>query len=85
MRALKKFWLRVKRNPVLVGFGAALAAQLFHDYQANEIDWTNFSGYVATLFIGVAVREFTVPLKEHEEKMDSALNEIARKGSPNDN
>ena len=67
----------MKRNPVIMGFLFALVAQLFHDYTANQIDWTNILGYLATLFIGVWVREFTVPLKEIETvKNDGRLRDV---------
>lgn len=57
----------IKRNPVINGFILMILAQFLHDYMANEIDWTNISGYVASLFIAVAVRERTVPLAKHEK------------------
>jgi hypothetical protein len=67
MRFAHKFWKSIKRNPVINGFIAAVIGQLAHDYLANQIDWTNIIGYFGMLLIGVAVREFTVPYKEHLE------------------
>jgi len=78
MTLLRRFWHSIKRNPVINGFIAAMFAQLAHDYFANQIDWTNIVGYFSMLFIGVAVREFTVPAKENEEVKELVSKAIIR-------
>lgn len=67
MQFAHKLWKSIKRNPVINGFILALFGQIAHDYLANQIDWTNWVGYFGMVFIAVAVREFTVPEKEHRE------------------
>ncbi|MFG2268092.1 hypothetical protein [Streptomyces sp. NPDC048720] len=67
MKLISQAWRSIRRNPVICGFAFAIAAQLAHDYLANQIDWTNICGYLATMAVGVFVREFVVPLSKHEE------------------
>lgn len=59
-----KFWNSVKRNPVINAFVIATVAQIAHDYLADQIDWTNITGYISMVLIGVAARQFTVPASE---------------------
>lgn len=63
---MKSLWHRIQRNPVINAFVLAMVTQLLHDYLANQIDWTNIAGYLATVFIGIWARENVVPLKEHK-------------------
>lgn len=74
---VQKFWKSIKRNPVINGFIAAVITQFAYDYAANRIDWTNILSYVGMVCIGVAVRGFVVPLREHEEEILKAKN-VAR-------
>jgi hypothetical protein len=67
VKYVRKFWKSVKRNPVINAFVIACATQIAHDYLANQIDWTNVVGYLAMVLIGVATREFTVPLSTHHD------------------
>lgn len=69
MKTFKKFWTGVKRNPVINAFIVAVLMQLFQDWQANTIDWPHFWGYLFTLSLSIMARSFTVPAKEHEEKV----------------
>ena len=64
-RTLTKFWISVKRNPVINGYLIAIALQIYLDYTTNNIDFAHILGYLATVVMSVAVREFTVPLSEH--------------------
>jgi hypothetical protein len=64
---VKKFLRSVRRNPVINAFVAAALVQLLQDYKADAINWGHFSGYLATLCLGIVARGFTVPAKENEE------------------
>jgi hypothetical protein len=66
---ISKLWKSIRRNPVINAFLIAVAAQIAHDFLAHEIDWTNILGYLSMVLIGVATREFTVPLSEHQDKI----------------
>ena len=83
MNVARKIWKSLKRNPVVIAFAVAVASQVFQDWQNNKIDFSHFMGYLVMVFISVAVREFTVPKKEHEEIVEKVFQsgvEVGGKG-----
>lgn len=78
MTFLRNIWSAVKRNPVLIAFLTAVAAQVFQDWQTNNIDWTHFWGYIFTVFVSIIARNFTVPAREHSDTVDNLHSAIDR-------
>lgn len=79
-QTVSKFWKSIRRNPVINGFILATVAQISHDFLAKQIDWTNIIGYLSLVLIGVATREFTVPVSEHEN-LKGKVSEAILEGS----
>jgi hypothetical protein len=78
MSLLKKLWITVRRNPVINAFLAAVAIQIAHDALANQIDWTNILGYLATVLLGVMARALVTPNAKHEETKELVSKVIVR-------
>lgn len=72
-RTLVKLWSRVRRNPVVVAFVAAVAAQVWQDWVTNQIDWGHFFGYLLTVCLGIIAREKVTPTRSVLEKIESDL------------
>ncbi len=71
-QAARKLWKSVKRNPVLNFFVLTAIGQFSQDYITGNVDWDHFTGYVATVLIGVIARMFTVPVDKHEAEVEKA-------------
>lgn len=71
-QAARKLWKSVKRNPVLNFFVLTAIGQFSQDYITGNVDWDHFTGYVATVLIGVIARMFTVPVDEHKAEVVKA-------------
>ena len=80
MKLLKNFWVSVRRNPVINAFLIAVALQVFQDWRMGNIDFAHILGYLATTFIAVATRYFTVPEKEHFQEVVNLHAEIQKRG-----
>lgn len=70
---LSDLWRRVKRNPVINAFIAAIIVQFINDYTSGNVDWQHITAYVGTLVLGAIARSFVVPKKEAEQARMRAL------------
>lgn len=78
MKTIKKFWQSVKRNPVIMGFAAAVATQFFQDWRANQIDTAHILGYLSAMILSVAVRQFTIPVQDHQKFVNNRNEDLAK-------
>lgn len=55
----------IKRNPVILAAVAIIVVQVIKDW--DHITTTDYFQYLFSLGVAYCAREFTVPLKDHEE------------------
>lgn len=73
MQIARKIWSSVKRNPVINAAIVAIIGQAITQAIENgHYDVKTIATYALQLSLAYVAREFTVPVKEHE----NALNEI---------